>query len=114
MYWSNIVDSHRCKKCDGRQIVPEIVEISKACPICKGEGHVDWVTYAMGRPADGQPSTSFLYDIAQRNVYMLMEEIRRQGYMVGVDFEVDIQIRDQRRWMERAYPPIMNPYIGGK
>ena len=51
---SNLPDNmKKCKHCNGAGIVsmnPDdpTCEYVKMCPLCKGEGYVDWITYAIG------------------------------------------------------------------
>jgi len=40
----------QCKHCDGDGFVPmkEDPMYIRGCPVCKGDGYVDWITYAVG------------------------------------------------------------------
>lgn len=40
----------QCKHCNGDRLIPmkEDPMYIRRCPVCKGDGYVDWITYAVG------------------------------------------------------------------
>jgi len=71
-------DRHTCRVCHGRKVVPGQYITREMCPNCNGSGEIDWICNAMGgRGRNSHPDQQFLYNIGQRNIQDLIQEIKR-------------------------------------
>lgn len=80
-----------CKQCLGNKVIPALPVTQMVCPDCSGEGQIDWVTTAMGKK---QPARQVIYNIAMKNIHMLVSEIKRQASMCGTDVDVKLEFRN--------------------
>jgi hypothetical protein len=90
-----------CKHCNGEKVIPRDLHIKEICPVCYGAGGTDWVSHAMGRTSDD--SLHLNYRIVHENILRLIDEIKRQGIIMGTDIVVTIEQRrvsypDHLRW----------------
>ncbi len=79
-----------CKQCLGNKVIPALPVTQMVCPDCSGEGQIDWVTTAMSRK---QPAQRLVYNIAMKNIQMLVEEIKRQASMFDKDVLVKLEFK---------------------
>jgi len=84
-------DRHTCRVCHGRKVIPGSFTIRDVCPNCNGIGEIDWVCNAMGGEGrNPHPDHQFLYNIAQRNIQEMIQEIKRQGGMLGMVVNIEV------------------------
>ncbi len=105
-----------CRECSGRKIIhaPSIIQI--ICPSCNGRGRKDWVTYAMGGNNPYKPPEhQLLYNITQRNIQALVQEIKMQAAQIDQYINVSLKFENERDFsqmcMSEIYPPIKFPKI---
>ena len=107
------MDSYNCRTCHGNRTIGQVIHLHEVCPRCNGDGSVDWVTHAMGGRTDTRPSISFMHNLMQKNIHILMDEIKRQGSRVGVRIDVDIRMEREsdlyERMMIRPQAPLIYP-----
>ena len=76
------------------------ISVGRICPQCNGKGHTDWITNAMGGKYNYQePDHQLLYNMVIRNIQELTTEIKQQGMQLGVVIDVNIEMRNERDFM---------------
>ena len=105
------MESYDCRTCHGNRAIRQVVHLHEVCPMCQGDGSVDWVTHAMGGRSTTHPSMSFLHNLMQRNIHILMDEIKRQGMRVGINVDIDIRFENERDRYERMMLQPQQPLI---
>lgn len=79
-----------CDQCHGHRIVPsEKVVLKKPCKMCGGDGRRYWVDKIMRKSSPTEKD--IMFRCAQDNIHFLIEAIREQGRMIGIDVLVDIR-----------------------
>lgn len=80
-----------CKICDGNRIIRsrEPTDLIQICPECQGHGFFDWVEVAMKRKKYQEANLEF--QVAQRNIYTLMNMIKNEAMKCGQIVSVEIK-----------------------
>jgi len=84
-----------CKKCHGVGITRErTIKLAHPCPVCKGEGHTDWISNLSQQESNESSNLDTLTKTAYENVNFLVGEIKYLLGEVGIRANVDIQVTD--------------------
>jgi len=85
------INNETCDICHGaKTIKAKHNYILQVCPKCNGLGHIDWISQAMAQNTRNH-NRQFIQDVAWQNINNMINSIKEQYYILGLDVDIQVQ-----------------------